>query len=459
MPNSRFYSSIALPTTLTAPIGPSDTTILVASVTGFPALPYTLALDYGASNEELVQVNNVGGLSLDVTRAIDGTSASSHNPGAVVRHVSSARDFTDSRTHEASTSGVHGVVGSVVGTTDTQTLTNKTLTGAQLGGGGTVNGTFSGTATFSGSVSFTSAIAANGGINATNQILTTRASSGSFAYIAQVTGDTNGRFYVNAGGVHGWGSGAATQDSFIERVGVALLQATNTEFRSTRSTTTNNSFSTRGTGDTNDRLRIRADGLLFWGDGTAVDTNLFRNSSGVLRTNNNLVVDGSLSFGTTLNSAPYTAGAWTSWTPTWTTTSGAATPSYGNATVAAQYAVFGKTMHFFFSLTFGNTTNFGAGAGTSDNWQWTFPPGIAAANVYVTNQFAPMGFGKLSQSSNNTSPGVVRIGSNANNFMIDTSGGKQDGNALANSGTIDALTPWTWVAGDIITVFGTLQIA
>lgn len=129
MANSRYYSSIAQQTTLTSGITSSGTTMIVAATTGFPgSLPYILAVDYGANNEELVLVTGVAGTTLTVTRAYDNTSGSSHNPGAVVRHVAAAIDHTDSRTHEAATSGVHGVTGSVVGTSDTQTLTNKTVT-------------------------------------------------------------------------------------------------------------------------------------------------------------------------------------------------------------------------------------------------------------------------------------------------------------------------------------------
>lgn len=127
----RFYSSTALVTNLTGSITPSDTTINVASTDGFPAsTPYTLALDYGAANEELVDVTGVAGLSLTVTRAVDFTSASSHNTGAIVRHVSSARDFREAKAHEIAVTDVHGVTavdGDFVSTNKAQTLSNKTL--------------------------------------------------------------------------------------------------------------------------------------------------------------------------------------------------------------------------------------------------------------------------------------------------------------------------------------------
>lgn len=130
----RFYSSVAPETTLSAGITNSTTTIQVGSVTGFPAnTPFTLALDYEGATEELVQVESVALTTLQVIRGIDGTSASAHNAGARVRHVSSARDFADSRSHENSANGVHGLAPGedLVGTDKVQTLTNKTLVNAE----------------------------------------------------------------------------------------------------------------------------------------------------------------------------------------------------------------------------------------------------------------------------------------------------------------------------------------
>ena len=131
MAPSRYYSSVARRTTLTADINSSTTSITVAAATGFPATtPYTLILDQDTVNEEIVTVTSRSGTTLTVTRGVDGTTGVAHTAGASVEHGVSARDYADSRGHEAATEAVHGLgAGSaVVGTTDTQTLTNKTLT-------------------------------------------------------------------------------------------------------------------------------------------------------------------------------------------------------------------------------------------------------------------------------------------------------------------------------------------
>jgi hypothetical protein len=111
-----------------------QTSITVSNTVGLPVqFPYTLALDYESPTEELVDVTAAAGPVLTVTRGVDGTSAASHADNARVRHTSSGRDFADSRNHENSANGVHGLSGGedIVGTTKVQTLTNKTVVDLQ----------------------------------------------------------------------------------------------------------------------------------------------------------------------------------------------------------------------------------------------------------------------------------------------------------------------------------------
>lgn len=143
MANAYNYSNVAVPTTLAGNISAGATTVSVVSTVGFPTVPYIIAIDYGASTEELAKVTGVAGLALTVQRGFGGTSAQTHSLGAAVRPVYNAQDAIDFRTHEDSTAQ-HGATGAVVGTTNTQTLTNKTLTSPTINGS-TLSGTHTGT--------------------------------------------------------------------------------------------------------------------------------------------------------------------------------------------------------------------------------------------------------------------------------------------------------------------------
>lgn len=132
----RNFSSVAVPTTITANINDSATSITLASVSGFPTPPFSGVLDPGQASEEIVTVTNVVGTVATVARGQDNSAAVSHSAGATFRHMATGRDLQESQDHISASTAVHGLTtgSAVVGTKDAQSLDKKTF--ASLDGTG-----------------------------------------------------------------------------------------------------------------------------------------------------------------------------------------------------------------------------------------------------------------------------------------------------------------------------------
>jgi hypothetical protein len=155
----RKYSSRSQQTTLTAPITSTATTMAVLSgsalmggktLTG--AQTYTVVIDPDTALEEIVDVTVYSsGNTLTIGRGVDtGTPGTgvAHSAGAVVRHMAIGRDYQEANDHIENVTSAHGLtVADVITTTNTKTLTNKTLTSPTITGTGAIAGTFTGNLT------------------------------------------------------------------------------------------------------------------------------------------------------------------------------------------------------------------------------------------------------------------------------------------------------------------------
>lgn len=396
----RYYTSTAEPTTLSLNATAASTVIDVVSLVGYPgSFPYTICLDFDTPLRELVQVDNAAGTTLTVTRGVDGTSAVDHSAGATVRHVSSARDFADSRTHENSTMGVHGVSGAVVGNSDIQTLTNKTLTSP------TITGTVAGGATYTGATltsptittpTFSDATFMPSGAAAQAVVINANASqSADLVRINDKSGDK--RTWIDSGG---------TLNLMAESSSSALQLRTKAATPAGESlvegydTSSNLVFFVGNGGSLEPRPRNAENGCFvnsptgYTGNAFLYQKNavtLFQVSNdGSITTASDLsvgddaTITGDLTVLGAFSATGITTGAWNSWTPTFTASGGGF--SLGNGTLTARYATLGKVVHIEITLVRGTTTSFGTGnvscnlpfnANHTGSKSWVF-----AANLY-----------------------------------------------------------------------------
>lgn len=148
----RKYTSRSQQTTITSAItsGASSMTVASASailggiapssITG--GVTFTLVIDPDTALEEILDVTGASSSTFTISRGIDGSSPQDHSAGAVVRHMLIGRDVREPNTHAETGTGVHGLASTsvVVGTFDTQTLLNKTLTSPTISGSPTITG-------------------------------------------------------------------------------------------------------------------------------------------------------------------------------------------------------------------------------------------------------------------------------------------------------------------------------
>ena len=129
------------PTTLSAPFNIGDLSFSITSSSNWPdgaeGYNFWVTIDAGTAQEERVLCSSRTSGVVTVAsggRGADGTTESNHTQGATIWPSWSATDADEANAHVNATTAVHGLGSgvAVVGTTATQTLTNKTLTSPKI---------------------------------------------------------------------------------------------------------------------------------------------------------------------------------------------------------------------------------------------------------------------------------------------------------------------------------------
>jgi hypothetical protein len=128
MPAVRYeHTGNAVATTLATSITAGTASIGIVASTGWPSGsvgPFWATIDRGTASEEKILVLSRTGTTLTVSsRGADGTTATSHASGASIEHTISATEVDDANRVAVEVDAL----GTVVGPTETQTLTGKTI--------------------------------------------------------------------------------------------------------------------------------------------------------------------------------------------------------------------------------------------------------------------------------------------------------------------------------------------
>jgi hypothetical protein len=135
-------------------------------------------------------------------------------------------------------------------------------------------------------------------------------------------------------------------------------------------------------------------------------------------------------------------------TPTWNTTTGDADPSYGNAVLDCRFTQSGDLVIAHYDITFGSTTNFGAGATFNDDWIFSLPVD-ALDGAVIVQAVGELVLGTTAAGARIT--GRARL-HDKSNVKIDISNGRLDAGAIGvnNRSVADSVSPFTFGSGSSV---------
>lgn len=104
----RYYSNLAEDTTLTSGIDSTQTSLVVDSADGWPSTPFSMIIDPGTADEEVILVGTKSGTTFDsLSRGWDGTTGKTHQALAIIKHTIIAADLREVFDHRHKPSEGH----------------------------------------------------------------------------------------------------------------------------------------------------------------------------------------------------------------------------------------------------------------------------------------------------------------------------------------------------------------